>query len=57
MLSYDNGNYSVHTWDDNDKETIAEEDVTKGALMKEGEKLRWSDSKNEDDCVFVKVSE
>ena len=57
MLSYENGGYTVHTWDENDNETISEEDVTKGALMKEGNKIRWSDSKNEEDCVFVKVSE
>lgn len=57
MLSYENGNYTVHTWDENDNETISDEEVTKGTLMKEGDKLRWSDSKNEDDCVFVKVSE
>ena len=57
MLSYENGGYTVHTWDENDNETISEEDVTKGALMKEGDKIRWSDSKNEEDCVFVKVSE
>ena len=57
MLSYENGGYTVHTWDENDNETISEEDVTKGALMKEGDKIRWSDSKNEEDCIFVKVSE
>ena len=57
MLSYENGGYTVHTWDENGNETISEEDVTKGALMKEGDKIRWSDSKNEEDCVFVKVSE
>jgi hypothetical protein len=57
MLSYENGNYTVHTWDENDKETISDEEVTKGSLMKEGDKLRWSDSKNEEDGLFVKVSE
>lgn len=57
MLSYEDGNYTVHTWDENDKETVSEGEVTKGSLMKEGDKLRWSDSKNEDDCIFVKVSE
>ena len=57
MLSYENGSYTVHTWDENDKETVSEGEVTKGSLMKEGDKLRWSDSKNEDDCIFVKVSE
>ena len=57
MLSYENGGYTVHTWDENDNETISEEGVTKGVLMKEGDKLRWSDSKNEEDCLFVKVPE
>ena len=57
MLSYENGNYTVHTWDENDNETISEEGVTKGVLMKEGDKLRWSDSKNKEDCLFVKVPE
>ena len=57
MLSYENGNYTVHTWDENDNETISEEEVTKGTLMKEGDQLRWSDSKNEEDGLFVKVSE
>ena len=57
MLSYENGNYTVHTWDEIDNDTISEEEVTKGALMKEGDKLRWSDSKNEEDGLFVKVSE
>ena len=44
-------------WDENGKETITEEDVTKGSLMKEGDKLRWTDSKIEEDGLFVKVSE
>ena len=57
MLSYENGNYTVHTWDENDNETISDEEVTKGTLMKEGDKLRWSDSKIEEDGLFVKVSE
>lgn len=57
MLSYENGNYTVHTWDENDNETISDEEVTKGTLMKEGDKLRWSDSKNEEDGLFVKVTE
>lgn len=57
MLSYENGNYSVHTWDENGEEKISDEEVTQGALMKEGEKLRWSDSRNTNDCLFVKVSE
>ena len=57
MLSDENGNYTVHTWDENEKEKISDETVKKGKLMKEGDKLRWSDSKNEEDGLFVKVSE
>ena len=57
MLSYENGNYTVHTWDENDKESISDEEGTKGTRRKEGDKLRWSDSKNEEDGLFVKVSE
>ena len=56
MLSYQDGEYCVHTWDDQDKETISGEEITQGALLKEGDKLRWQDSKNSTDAVFVKVS-
>ena len=55
MLSYEDGLYSIHTWDENDNETVSDEEVTKGAFMKEGEKLRWQDSKNSEDGVFVKM--
>lgn len=55
MLSYEDGRYSIHTWDENDNETVSDEEVTKGAFMKEGEKLRWQDSKNSEDGVFVKM--
>ena len=55
MLSYEDGQYSIHTWDENNNETVSEEAVTKGVLMKEGEKLRWQDSKNSEDGVFVKM--
>ena len=54
MLSYEDGRYSIHTWDENDNETVSDEEVTKGAFMKEGEKLRWQDSKNSEDGLFVK---
>ena len=50
MLSYEDGRYSIHT----DNETVSDEEVTKGAFMKEGEKLRWQDSKNSEDGLFVK---
>ena len=55
MLSYEDGRYSIHTWDENDNETVSDEEVTKGAFMKEGEKLRWQDSRNSEDGVFVKM--
>ena len=55
MLSYDDGKYSIHTWDENDNETISDEEKTSGSFMKEGDKLRWKDSKNTDDGLFVKV--
>ena len=31
--------------------------LTKGTLMKEGDKLRWQDSEISEDAVFVKISE
>ena len=54
MLSYEDGKYTVHTWDEKNNETVSDEEITKGVLMKEGEKLRWQDSKNSEDGVFVK---
>lgn len=56
MLSYEDGAYSIHTWDDKDNETVSGEESTKGAFLKEGEKLRWQDSKNSEDGLFVKGS-
>lgn len=56
MLYYENGAYSIHTWDEKDNETVSGEEVTKGSFMKEGDKLRWSDSKNTEDGIFVKMN-
>lgn len=56
-LTYDNGKYSVHTWDEKDNETISGEETTKGSFSNEGDKLRWKDSKNSADGLFVKVSD
>ena len=55
MLSYEDGAYSIHTWDEDNTETVHDEETTKGAFMKEGDKLRWQDSKNSEDGLFVKV--
>lgn len=57
MLSYEDGAYSIHTFDDKGNETVSGEEKTKGAFMKEGEKLRWQDSKNTDDGLFSKSTE
>ena len=54
MLSYDNGKYYVLTVDEDGKDTVSGKKTTKGAFLKEGKKLRWQDSLNEDDAVFVK---
>ena len=55
MLTYEDGAYAVHTWDEKNNETISGEETTSGTFMKEGDKLRWSDSKNSDDGLFVNV--
>jgi len=55
MLSYEDGAFSVHTFDANNNETVSGEETTSGVFMKEGDKLRWSDSKNSDDALFVKM--
>ena len=57
MLSYEDGNYSIHTVDDKGNETISGEEKTSGAFMKEGDKLRWQDSKNADTGLFSKTAE
>ena len=54
MLAYQDGAYSIHTADEKGNETVSGEETTNGAFMKEGEKLRWSDSKAPDDGLFVK---
>ena len=56
MLSYEDGVYTVHTWDESGAESVTEDETTKGVFMKEGEKLRWQDSKNSEDGLFVLVS-
>ena len=51
------GNYSIHTVDDKGNETISGEEKTSGAFMKEGDKLRWQDSKNAEQGLFSKTTE
>jgi len=54
MLAYEDGAYSLHTWDENDNETVSHETTTQGVLMKEGDKLRWQDTALDADALFVK---
>lgn len=55
MLSYKDGKYSIHTFDDKNQETISGEKTTSGVFLKEGDKLRWQDSENSSEGLFVKV--
>lgn len=51
-LTYEDGKYSIHTFDDQENETISGEETTKGSFTLENGKLRWKDSKNSDDGLF-----
>lgn len=57
MLSYDDGKFYVRSVDKDENETVSDEETTEGAFMKEGEKLRWQDSRNTEDGLFVKMPE
>lgn len=52
VLTYEDGKYSIHTFDDKENETISGEETTKGSFTFENGKLRWKDSKNSDDGLF-----
>ena len=54
MLSYTDGKYAIHTFDDDGKETLSDETTTEGAFLLEDGKLRWQDSKNSEDGLFVR---
>ena len=57
MLSYEDGRFYMWSVDEDGSETISDEQTTSGSFMKEGEKLRWEDSRNSDSGLFVKVSD
>lgn len=57
VLSYNDGKYSVHYYDENGTETVSDEETTKGSFTINGDKLRWQDSKNSEEGMFVKVSD
>lgn len=56
-LVYEDGKYTIHTFDEEDKETVSEEETTKGSLTLENGKLRWKDSKLSEDSLFSQVQE
>ena len=56
MLSYTDGAYAIYTWDAQGNGSVSGEETTEGALLKEGDKLRWQDSKLEKDAVFVRTN-
>lgn len=56
-LVYEDGKYSIHTFDENDKETVSGEETTKGSFTLENGKLRWKDSKNSEDGLFSQNKE
>ena len=54
-LTYEDGKYTVHTFDENGGETVSEEETTRGSFTQEDGKLRWQDSKNDGEGLFVKI--
>ncbi len=55
-LSYTDAKHYTLVFNEDGEETVKDETTTEGALLKEGDKLRWQDSANEEDCIFVNVS-
>ena len=55
MLAYEDGKYSVHTFDENGRESVSGQETTKGSFSKNGEKLIWHDSKNSEDGSFIRI--
>ena len=53
----DTATTEIYTFDDKGNETVSGEEKTSGAFMKEGDKLRWQDSKNADMGLFSKTAE
>ena len=61
VLPYEDGYYSIRSYDENGNETITQEAVTSGSFTWQTDgKLRWHDSQVEEngyseDCLFVQV--
>ena len=56
-LTYRDAKYSVIAWDENGNDTIIEEKTSSGAFTWEDGKLRWKDSLNEGEGLFVKLDD
>ena len=54
MLGYEDAVSYYLVLDDSGKEKMTEQQTSHGAIMKEGDKLRWKDSRGDTECVFVR---
>lgn len=63
VLPYEDGSYTIRTYDENGNETISQEAVTQGSFtLQEDGKLRWEDSQVAENgysegCLFVQMGE
>ena len=57
VLRYKDGKYSVHTVDGAGNETVSGRETTKGSFSRNGKKLRWIDSENSIEGLFVRISD
>ena len=56
-LAYEDARFTVTEWDDDGNDTVIEEKTSNGMFAWEGDKLRWTDSLNEDEGLFVKLDD
>ena len=54
-LLYNDGKYSIHTFDEDGTKTISSEETTNGGFIMEDGKLRWKDSMNDSEGLFTKI--
>ena len=51
-LTYDNGSYAIHTYDEDGNDTVSDEETTTGTFVIDGDKVKWQDSKASSECLF-----
>jgi len=56
-LAYEDARFTVTEWDDDGNDTVIEEKTSNGMFVWEGDKLRWTDSLNESEGLFVKLGD